>query len=49
MKQRSLSWSLTRALLPWVALVWVGISLGVAWYVQRELAEQLGAGQGSAG
>ncbi|MFO1211682.1 MAG: sensor histidine kinase N-terminal domain-containing protein, partial [Paenacidovorax caeni] len=44
MKQRSLSWSLTRALLPWVALVWVGISLGVAWYVQRELAEQLDAG-----
>ena len=44
MKQRSLSWSLTRALLPWVALVWVAISLGVAWYVQRELAEQLDAG-----
>lgn len=44
MKQRSLSWSLTRALLPWVALVWVAISLGVAWYVQHELAEQLDAG-----
>lgn len=44
MKPRSLSWSLTWALLPWVALVWVAISLGVTWYVQHELAEQLDVG-----
>lgn len=44
MKPRSLSWSLTRALLPWVALVWVGTSVGVAWYMQHELDEQLDAG-----
>lgn len=44
MKARSLSWSLTRALLPWIALVWIATSVGAAWYMQHELEEQLDAG-----
>ena len=34
MKARSLSWALTRALLPWIALLWVITSAGVGWYMQ---------------
>ena len=44
MKARSLSWALTRALLPWIALLWVITSAGVGWYMQHELEEQLDAG-----
>ena len=44
MKPRSLSWSLTRALLPWIALVWVATSMGAAWYMQHEIEEQLDVG-----
>lgn len=44
MKPRSLSWSLTRSLLPWIALVWMATSLGAVWYTQHELEKQLDAG-----
>jgi two-component system, OmpR family, sensor kinase len=40
----SLSRALTRALLPWVALLWLGTSAAVGWYMQHELTEQLDAG-----
>lgn len=39
-----LSWALTRALLPWIGMVWLCTSLAVGWYMQHELEEQLDAG-----
>ncbi len=44
MKNHGLSWALTRALLPWVALLWLATSAAVGWYMQHELEEQLDAG-----
>lgn len=44
MKARSLSLALTLALLPWIALLWTMTSVGVGWYMQHELEEQLDAG-----
>ena len=44
MKGRSLSWALTQALLPWIALLWILTSAGTGWYMQHELEEQLDAG-----
>jgi two-component system, OmpR family, sensor kinase len=40
----SLSGALTRALLPWIAMLWVATSAAVGWYMQHELTEQLDAG-----
>lgn len=40
----SLSRALTRALLPWIAMLWVAASGAVGWYLQHELSEQLDAG-----
>lgn len=44
MKSHSLSRALTRALLPWITLLWLLTSAGVGWYMQHELEEQLDAG-----
>ncbi|MDD2545456.1 MAG: ATP-binding protein [Burkholderiaceae bacterium] len=44
MSQKSLSWALTRALLPWIALLWLATSAAVGWYMQHELEEQLDSG-----
>lgn len=44
MKNHSLSWALTRALLPWIALLWLTTSAAVGWYMQHGLEEQLDAG-----
>ena len=41
---RSLSWALTRALLPWTGLLWLATSIAVGWYMQHELEAQLDAG-----
>jgi two-component system OmpR family sensor kinase len=40
----SLSRALTRALLPWIGMLWVATSTAVGWYMQHELTEQLDAG-----
>ena len=40
----SLSRALTRALLPWIAMLWVTAAGAVGWYLQHELSEQLDAG-----
>ncbi len=40
----SLSWALTRALLPWTGLLWLATSIAVGWYMQHELEAQLDAG-----
>ena len=40
----SLAGALTRALLPWIAMLWVATSAAVGWYMQHELTEQLDAG-----
>lgn len=42
--RHSLSRALTRALLPWIAMLWVAASGAVGWYLQHELSEQLDAG-----
>jgi two-component system OmpR family sensor kinase len=42
--RHSLSRALTRALLPWIAMLWVATSAAVGWYMQHELTEQLDAG-----
>lgn len=42
--KHSLSGALTRALLPWIAMLWVATSAAVGWYMQHELTEQLDAG-----
>ena len=42
--RHSLSRALTRALLPWIAMLWVATSAAVGWYMQHELEEQLDAG-----
>ncbi|MBY0454811.1 MAG: HAMP domain-containing histidine kinase [Burkholderiaceae bacterium] len=44
MKPTSLAGALTRALLPWIGLLWLCTSLAVGWYMQHELEEQLDAG-----
>ena len=40
----SLSRALTRALLPWIAMLWVTAAGAVGWYLQHELSEQRDAG-----
>lgn len=44
MTGHSLSRALTRALLPWIGMLWVATSAAVGWYMQHELTEQLDAG-----